>query len=77
MTITELRENEEYRTCMDKIRGYRVGFEFTIPFHRMSVGKANAMRIILKDAHAEGLIDCISFDFDRDGVITEETWRRI
>lgn len=77
MTIIELRENEEYRTCMDKILGYRVGFEFTISFHRMSTGQANAMRVILRDAYAEGLIDCISFDFDLDGVITEETWRRI
>lgn len=77
MTITELRQSEDYRICMDKIRTYRTGFEFTIPFYRMSIGQANAMRRILQDAHDEGLIESISFDLNLEGECTEETWRRL
>lgn len=77
MTITELRQSEEYRVCMEKIRRYRTGFEFTIPFYKMSVGQANAMHRILQDAHGEGLIESVSFSFNLDGERAEETWRRL
>lgn len=77
MTITELRQSEDYRICMDKIRRYKTGFEFTIPFYRMSKGQANAMHRILRDAYDEGLIESVSFSFNLDCEGTEETWRRI
>lgn len=77
MTITELRQSEEYRTCMDKIRKYKTGFEFTIPFYRMSKGQANAMHRILRDAYDEGLIESVSFVLNLEGECTEETWRRL
>ena len=77
MTLTELRQTEQYRSCMDQIREYSFGYKFTLPFYKMGPKQSEAVHQILQDAYAEGLIECISFDFDRDGVITEETWRRI
>ena len=77
MTITELRESADYRLCMNKIRNYRTGFEFTIPFYKMSIGQANAMRCILRDARNEGLIESVSCTFGLELDTTEETWRRV
>lgn len=77
MTITELRQGKEYRVCMDKIRNYKTGFEFTIPFYKMSVGQANAMHVILRDAYEMGLIESVSYTFTLEGEGTEETWRRL
>lgn len=77
MTTTELRQSKEYRICMDKIRSYKTGFEFTIPFDRMSAGQANAMHRILRDAYDEGLIESVSFVLNLEGECIEETWRRL
>lgn len=77
MTTTELRQSEEYRICMDKIRRYKTGFEFTVPVYRMSAGQANAMHRILRDAYEEGLIESVSFDLNLECECTEEKWRRL
>ena len=63
MTITELRQHEEYALCMKKIRGYSKGFRFTIPYNRMTVGQANAMKIVMEDAVTEGLVESVGVEY--------------
>lgn len=77
MTITELKQSEEFRTRIDIIRSYSRGTVFTVSFCEMDSLKSELMHLVLKEASDLRLIDCISFDFNRDGVITEEMWRRI
>lgn len=77
MTIIELRNSEEYAKCMRKIEGYSKGFEFTVPYWKMTKEQANAMKIILQDAVRKGLIESIRIGLSLELVETDETFRRV
>lgn len=76
MTVHELRAHPEYKVCMDKIKNYREGFEFTVRFDLMREGQANAMKVILRDAVNQGLIESMAIGLSVEGVITDEKYRR-
>lgn len=44
MTREELRNHEEYAICMNKIRSYKKGFEFTLNYSQIPTAKANALK---------------------------------
>ena len=77
MTKEELRNHEEYRLCMNKIKAYKPGFEFTINFSSIPKAKANALKIILKDAIDVGLLKSIALGLSITGEFVDETFRRI
>lgn len=53
MTVNELRNHKEYKICMDKIKSYKKGFEFTLNYSQIPTAKANALKIIATDTNSE------------------------
>lgn len=80
MTREELRAHPEYAKCMEKIKGYRPGFRFTMNYQQMPRAKANAMAIILRDAVKAGYLECIATSYSMEGLVTgyfsDETFER-
>lgn len=81
MTKQEFRNSKEYDYCVNKIRNYHKGFEFTIPFYKMNKGQKNAMHVVLDDCKKEGLIESIGIDYSMEDLLTlestAETWKRL
>ena len=42
MTVQELRTHPEYTLCMGKIKGWRVGGDYTVNYAQIPTAKANA-----------------------------------
>ncbi len=77
MTIKEVREHREYTKAIQKIENYPSGFEFTIYYSSIPVSKCNALKVVLRDAQEQGLIESIAIGLSIDLVEVEETFRRI
>lgn len=77
MNKAEFRNHEMYKECMNRIKLYKNGFTFTIPFYKMASGQKNGMLIVLRDCMKEGLIESISISLDLQGNMTEETFKRL
>ena len=77
MTLEELRNSEDYKKAVDKIKGYSKGFEFTVYYNQMNTPLKNAMYKILKDCTDQGLIESIQMGVNLDMEITDETFRRL
>lgn len=77
MTIQEVRNHEEYAICFRKIKSYRKGFEFTLNYAHIPTPKANALKIVMRDAIDQGLIESIAIGLSLEGKQTDETFRRI
>ena len=81
MTKETRRELEK---CVDKIRNYPKGYEFTINYSSLPTrAKYNAMRWVLDKAEELGLITCISIGLSFESMrgetwcnASEETFRR-
>lgn len=56
MTISELRETNDYKQAIRKVQGYPQGFKFTLNYSVMPIGKANALKILMED--------CINYNLD-------------
>lgn len=74
----------ELDKCVDKIRNYPKGFEFTINYSVMPRAKYNAMKIVLDEAKQLGLIDSVAFGLSFESMLgetncyeNEETFRRV
>ncbi len=75
---------QEIKKCVDKIRSYPQGFEFTLYYNRMSMGQYNAINIVTKKAEEEGLIKSISIGLsledirgESDRSCSDETYVRL
>ena len=77
MNIDQLRNTAEYARCMNKIRSYKSGFEFTLQYDEIPRKTGNALRIIMRDACNAGLIEMLATDISIDCEITAETYRRM
>lgn len=77
MTIQEVRNHEEYAICFRKIKSYRKGFEFTLDYNRIPTPQANALKIVMRDAIEQGLLENIATDFTLEGAITAERFRKL
>lgn len=77
MTKKELRNSQEYKDLVEKIKGYSKGFEFTLPYYKMTQGQKNAVHIITNDCIKKRIIDSIAIGLSLDGTITEETFIRL
>ena len=69
---------------VDTIRSYKRGFEFTIPYYKMTRGQINAMNWVTKKAEDLGLIRSISIGHSLEDLrgesgrwCSEETFERI
>lgn len=76
MTISELRQHEEYKKSTEKIKNYSKGFKFTMNYSQIPIAKANALKIIMKDCEENGLIESVSMGLDLMGNLMEETFIR-
>lgn len=77
MNATEFRNHHEYVKAMDKIKSYRKDFEFTIEFSEIPKPKANALKLIMSDAIALGLVKSVATYLSLDLDVTAETFKRI
>lgn len=77
MTKQELRETNNYKEAVEKIKAYRKGFEFTLNYASIPKAKGNALRIITKDCIDAGIIESISIGLDIEGNFVDETYRRL
>lgn len=77
MTEKELRNSQEYKDLVEKIKGYSKGFKFTLPYYKMTQGQKNAIHIIINDCIKERIIDSIAIGLQLDGTMTEETFIRL
>ena len=77
MTKQELRETNNYKEAVEKIKAYRKGFEFTLNYASIPKEKGNALRIITKDCIDAGIIESISIGLDIEGNFVDETYRRL
>jgi len=62
---------------MNKIRGYRKGFEFTVNYAAIPRPQANALKIVMADAIEMGLVESIAIGLALDGTQTDETYRKL
>lgn len=76
MTKAELRAHPEYTFCMDRIKGYRPGFRFTMRYAYIPEAKANALKVVCNDAIDAGYLESVSIGLDINGNFTEETYER-
>lgn len=77
MTVTELRNHKEYALCMNKIKKYPEGFEFTLRWYQIPTPQANALKIVMRDAIEQGLIEQIATDLSLELEVTAETYRKL
>lgn len=79
MTIQEFRKSDDYKQTKEKIKRYEKGFKWTMFWQTIPTGKANALKILLRDCVKEGIIKSVSVGYGIDnGLIeTEETFERI
>lgn len=77
MTVTELRHHKEYELCMNKIKKYTKGFEFTLRWYQIPTPQANALKIVMRDAIEQGLVEQIATDLSLELEVTAETYRRL
>ncbi|MGG6555573.1 UNVERIFIED_CONTAM: hypothetical protein MUK63_06785 [Blautia caecimuris] len=77
MTKKEFRNSQEYKELVEKIKGYSKGFEFTLPYYKMTQGQKNAIQIVVDDCIKKRILDTISIGLRLDGTITEETFIRL
>lgn len=77
MTIAELRKHPDYKKAVEKVRGYRKGFKFTMNYADIPTAKGNALKVVLHDCVNEKLLESVSFGLALDGTVTDETFVRI
>lgn len=77
MTKTELRQTKEYKEAMEKIKGYRSGFTFTLNYGKIPKGQGNALKIITRDCVKSGILETIEIGLDINGNFVEEKYRRL
>jgi hypothetical protein len=77
MTIEQFRKHPEYEVCMTKIRKYKKGFKFTIAYYKMTVGQANALKAVMRDAVEMGLVKSVAIGLSLEGVQTDETFEKV
>ena len=77
MTKTEFRNSAIYKKYMERIKGYSKGYNFTIPYYKMTRPQINAINVILNDAAKAKIIDSMSFVINLEGEMTEATYIRL
>ena len=77
MTVKEMRQTKDYREAVEKIKGYSIGFEFTLKYAEIPKKKGNALKVITSDCIEMGILETISIGLDIQGNVVEETYRRI
>lgn len=77
MTVQEMRETKDYKEAIERIKGYSIGFEFTLNYAAIPKAKGNALKIITRDCIEMGILESIRFGLDIQGNCVDETYRRI
>ncbi len=65
----EIRQTKDYKEAVERIKGYKKGFEFSVPYYKIpTIAKKNGMRFILNDMICDGIIECIAIDESFDSL---------
>lgn len=77
MSKSEFRKSKEYSDMVDRIKGYPIGFKFSLKYGIIPKKKGNALRVITKDCIDMGILESISIGLDIQGNLVEEEYQRI
>lgn len=77
MSKTEFQKSKEYREMIEKIKGYPIGFTFTLKYAEIPKKKGNALKVITSDCIEMCILESISIGLDIQGNIVEEQYKRI
>ena len=77
MNKAEFLKSKEFSDMVERIRGYKSGFEFSLPYYKMTDGQKNALHIVTSHCIKEKLITSMSFNLTLEGDITEERFKRL
>lgn len=77
MSKSEFKNSKEYREMVDRIKGYPIGFTFSLNYGEIPEKKGNALKIITKDCIDMGILESISVGLDIQGNFVEEQYKRI
>lgn len=77
MTKAEFRQSKEYAECMEKIKNYPKGFEFTVYYGQIPKAKANALEVLTNDCIKAGILESIGIGLDIQGNFVEKEYRRL
>lgn len=77
MSKSEFRKSKEYQEALDKIKGYPVGFTFTLNYSEIPIKKGNALKIVTSDCIEMGILESISIGLDIQGNFVEEEYKII
>ena len=77
MSKSEFKKSKEYREMIDKIKGYPIGFKFTLKYGEIPEKKGNALKIITSDCIDMGILESISIGLDIQGNFVEKQYNRI
>lgn len=77
MTKQEFKSSKEFAELVHKIKCYKKGFKFTIPYYKMTKPQINAMNIVTQYCVESEIIESVEIGLDITGNRTEETFRRL
>ena len=77
MTITELKQSQDYQAAMNKVKGHSKGFRFTLNYDQIPVAKGNALKILMRECCDLGIVESVQMGFDLQGNIVSETYVKL
>lgn len=77
MNKAEFLKSDEFNKMLDKVKKYKKGFTFTVPYNKMTEGQKRGMDIFTRYCIDNGLLKSVSFSMALNGEVTDETFCKI
>lgn len=76
MTKAEFLQSKEYADMVEKIKGYKKGFVFTLYYGNIPKAKANALEIVTSNCIKDGILEVTRLGYTLQGELVEKEYRR-